>query len=878
VATPLMEQYGRIKKAHQEEILFFRMGDFYEMFFEDAEISARVLGIALTARSKGDNAVPMAGFPHHSADTYINRLLKAGYRVAICEQVQDPKEATGIVEREVVRVITPGTLIEEDALLEQDEHNYLAAFLWNKDRAGIAWIDLSTGQFFVEDTTAESLADVLERIHPSECLVPMSVTEGALAERGFWSLGGMLTPTADWQWERANAYRELIEHFQTANLAGFDCEEVDLGICAAGAIVSYLQQTQKTALNHVIRLERVSRDGRVVLDRSTQRSLELTRTLRDGSRNGSLLWVLDQSCSAMGARQLGEWTLSPLSDVEAINERQAAVAELVEDTNRRNTLRAHLAVLSDVERITARLGAGRANARDLVSLRNSLNVYPVLREEISFSNSTLFKTLAEGLSGLDGLEERLGDALVEDPPQLITDGGLFREGYHRELDELRTLQKEGKGWIAEFQAREMERTGISSLKVGYNKVFGYYLEVTNVHKDKVPDSYVRKQTLKNCERYIVEELKEYESKVLSADERAKDLEYQLFTELRDEAAQFVEPLQTSGRAAAAIDAIAALAETAVRNNYVRPTVTDEVGIHVKEGRHPVLERVSDEPFIPNDLVLDDRDSRTLLITGPNMAGKSTYIRQAALIVLMAQMGGYVPAAEATIGVVDRIFTRVGASDELHRGASTFMVEMNETANILNHATDRSLVILDEIGRGTSTYDGLSIAWAVTEYLHKKLRAKTLFATHYHELTELERLYGGVKNLHVAVREWGEEIVFMHKIETGGTDKSYGIHVARLAGTPKPVVTRAREILANLEQQALDAADRPRIAGESTDAFQMSLFGAKPIEPTDEEKLSGPDPVYVALDEMDLNTMTPLEALNALARLKAELNAPEPDEG
>jgi DNA mismatch repair protein MutS len=848
-----MEQYSQIKAKHATEILLFRLGDFYEMFYEDAKTASRVLGIVLTSRTKGDARIPMCGIPYHSSQSYINRLLKAGHRVAICEQLQDPEDADGIVERGVVRVITPGTLVEE-SILEEKKNNYLAAAVNDGPKTGLAWVDLSTGEFRLADLPGDRLVDELVRLSPSETLLPSSVME-TQGPRVQAAAGGLLTPFHDWTFDRDNARRLLCEHFGVKSLRGFGCEELGPAVAAAGAVLAYLKETQKGPLRHLTRLERYVGEGRMFLDRQTQASLELTETLRSGERKGSLLWVLDRTRTPMGARLLREWVTSPLVRVDDIRLRQGAVRELVEDGALRSQVQDLLKRIFDLERALARVGAGRANARDLVGLRGALEPLPKLA-------GLGFK--AKGLASLRigthaELAAFLEKALQDDPPQLLTEGGIVKRGFDPELDKLHSIATDGKSWIANFEGAEIRRSGIPSLKVGYTQVFGYYIEITNAHKEKIPAGYVRKQTLKNAERYITPELKEYETLVLNAEDRLKDLEYEVFQKVRARVAEEIAELQQTARSLASLDAAASLAQVAGENRYVLPELDDSTAFDVRDARHPVLEVMIEEKVVPNDLLLT-ADKPVALITGPNMAGKSTYIRQAALAALMAQMGSFVPAGSAKLGVVDRIFTRVGAADELTRGQSTFMVEMSETANILNNATNRSLIILDEIGRGTSTFDGVSIAWAVTEYLHDKLKARTLFATHYHELTELGRVLKGVRNLHVSVKEWGDGIVFLHRIVEGPTDKSYGIHVARLAGIPKAVVERSKVILAGLESMALDPSDRPKIAAQKPKPGELQQLALFANQPTKMER----DPIRDELGALDYNKLSPIDALKKLA--------------
>ncbi|MFH1230845.1 MAG: DNA mismatch repair protein MutS, partial [Planctomycetota bacterium] len=821
--TPLMEQYQAIKTKYADEILFFRLGDFYEMFYDDAKTASKVLGITLTSRFKDQKTVPMAGVPYHSANTYINRLLKAGYKVAVCEQTEPAELAEGLVDRSVVRVITPGTIVE-DNLLDSKTPNFLCAIYINPSQRsindhegrclpeqntsrqrglssltqtsaiGMSWIDLSTGEFKTQEFpfNLNRLIDELRRINPAECLVPEYLSDVAAKKqpcvppgRDRSASGGpdqkpdvvpviknntniVLTSVSDWTFEYNNSYKTLIEHFHTTNLAGFGCEDIKSGISAAGAIVQYLYQTQtphkvSPSLKYITKLERYSSDNRLYLDRTTQISLELLSTMsyqrenisdnKDNISYGSLLWVIDKTQTAMGARLIRNWLLSPLADIPTIKYRQDGVATFVNDITRRKELQKELKECADIERITAKIGSGRANARDMVAIKRTLQLIPIIKSNLTQPERTaIFNDIFIKLDPLESLQKLVASALIDDPPLDLSEGDFIKEGYDNELDRLRNLCSEGMDFIARFQSEEIKRTGINSLKVGYNQVFGYYIEITNVHKSKIPPNYIRKQTLKNAERYITPELKDYETQVLHAKERSQKLEYEIFCQVRKEAENYIVALQNIASAIATLDCILSFARAAQENNYCAPLVNDSLTIKIIDGRHPVLERVLEEKFIPNDIYLgsvrdspaasgeppakDGEEQRIIILTGPNMAGKSTYIRQIALIVLMAQMGSFVPAKEAIIGIVDRIFTRVGAFDELTRGSSTFMVEMNETANILNNATKRSLIILDEVGRGTSTFDGVSIAWAVTEYIHDNLGSRTLFATHYHELTEL----------------------------------------------------------------------------------------------------------------------------------------------
>ncbi|MFQ5962887.1 MAG: DNA mismatch repair protein MutS [Candidatus Scalinduaceae bacterium] len=871
-STPMMKQYMSIKRKHEDALLFFRMGDFYEMFYDDAKIATKILGIALTSRSKGEKAVPMAGIPHHAAESYIQKLIKAGYKVAVCEQIQDSlrksssKMETGeIVERDVIRIITPGTLTE-DAMLNDKDNNYLLSMFLNDDSIGLSWVDISTGKFMIQDISEVRLMDELTRINPSECILPENFTfkEFDLPKRLSGDFSTMITYRADWEFTRETAYSRLISHFGTSSLEGFGCEDSGPSINAAGALMNYLNETQKTSLKHIHRIEKFSSRNRLMLDHSTQQSLELVKTIRTHQKEGSLLGIIDKTKTPMGGRLIKGWLISPLCTSEDIRFRQDGVEELYDNKNLCKEIREHLKDVYDIERISTKISFGRANARDLISLKQSISVLPKLKKMISVCNSPILKSLYEALDILEEVRVLISTAIVPEPPHSVREGGIIQEGYDHNLDELRNTSRNGKTWIANFQAKEIERTGINSLKAGYNKVFGYYIEITNVHKNNIPDTYIRKQTLKNAERYITPELKEYEAKVLTADERAKELEYDIFQEIREDISTYTERIQKIADVIAHLDCIAALACIAVDSGYSRPVVKDGHCLRIIDGRHPVLEKtLIGEKFIPNDTDIDGVNNQIMVITGPNMAGKSTYIRQVALLVLMAQMGSFIPAKEATIGVVDRIFTRVGAMDELAKGQSTFMVEMNEAANILNNATKQSLIILDEVGRGTSTFDGVSIAWALTEYIYEHLKARTLFATHYHELAELALLFPGIKNFNIAVREWEDEIIFLRKIIEGGTDKSYGIHVARLAGMPNEVIGRAKVILANLEAETLDINGKPKFATinkkeEVTKPMQLPLFN------TPENK------VIQELKNLDTSKITPIDALNKLHNLKEKL--------
>jgi DNA mismatch repair protein MutS len=862
--TPMMRQYLEIKAAHPDAILFFRLGDFYEMFMDDAVVAARILDITLPSRNKGaDDEVPLCGVPYHSCQPYIAKLVQHGHRVAICEQVEDPRAAKGIVRREVVRVVTPGLVVDTETL-DPRRNNYLAALAPGGDgRWGLASVDITTGEFrATESGSLAELATELAARDPAEVLLPEGESGDHLQEL----LAAVLRDRAvnripDWVTAADRACHELLTAFPHGSLEAFGCRDLPGALGAAGAVLHYLSATQKGALPHLQPLRTFQTHEFMVLDDFTRRNLELTGSLLDGGRRGSLLEVLDRTVTAMGARKLRHWINQPLVDLAAIRRRHAAVAELVEESLLRDDLRAQLDGVYDLERLNARIALATGNAKDLVALKLSLERLPALLALLARSTDPLLSALGERIDPLQDVVELIGRAIVDDPPFVLREGGLIRSGYHAELDELRQISREGKGWIARLEQEEKERTGIASLKVRYNRVFGYYIEVTRSQLARVPDDYQRKQTLAGAERYITPTLKSYEEKVLGAEERLVELEYDLFQEVRRQVAAHGARLQASAEGLATLDVLAGLADLAHDRSYCVPVMDDGTALVIDAGRHPVIEAMNlGERFVPNDLVMDSRDQQILVITGPNMAGKSTFMRQVALIVLMAQVGSLVPAKAARIGVVDRIFTRVGASDNLARGQSTFMVEMTETANILNHATPRSLIILDEIGRGTSTFDGISIAWAVAEFLHDNARvaAKTLFATHYHELTDLALTRERVSNYNVAVKEWQDQILFLRRIVKGGASHSYGIQVARLAGLPDAVIGRAREVLRNLEAGEFEAG-APRLAKSKRAAApatpQLGLFDR------------AIDPLRQRLEEIDVSVLTPLEALNRLDELK-----------
>ncbi|HUS91252.1 MAG TPA: DNA mismatch repair protein MutS [Phycisphaerae bacterium] len=860
--TPAMRQYRAFKQQYPDYILLFRMGDFYEMFYEDAKTASRVLGLALTSRSKGPTAVPLAGIPYHALDNYLARLVHAGYRVALCEQVEDPKEAKGLLKRDVTRLVTPGTLTDE-ALLEQREGNYLAAVFagGRTAEAGIAWVELSSGAFAAMPVPADHVLDELIRVRPAEVIFPEGGPQDTPEFRESLREATGATPTSrpPWAFDAHAATEALHEHFRTSTLRGFGFDGWDASVSAAGAIIEYLRETQKTALGHLRSLRRFDRTDHMLIDGNTLRCLEVHRTLRTNQRVGSLLHCIDRTSTGMGARLLERWLTFPLTRYSAIVARQDAVEELTGDRRRLADLRERLAEVSQIDRIAANIALARVRPRELVALGHSLRTLPDVAAMLAEMQGELVAGLRPHLCGLDAPARLIARAIDPDCPNVLRDGGVIAAGFHEELDRLRRISTDGQSWLAKYQSEQARRTGVATLKVGYNKVFGYYIEITNAHREKVPADYVRKQTLKNAERYITDELKRYESEVLTAAERAKTLEADLFEQVRVQLAEHLAAMQAAAEAVATLDVLAGLAQLAVERGYHRPTITQENVLHIVAGRHPVLAEQLKEKFVPNDVKMEAKDHRLLVITGPNMSGKSTYIRQTALLTLLAQTGSFIPAEAATIGLADRIFTRVGAADELTRGLSTFMLEMVETANILNNATSRSLVILDEVGRGTSTYDGLALAWAISEHIALRIKCRTLFATHYHELTELEKLLDGTTNLNVAVREWADEVVFLHKIVKGGTDRSYGVHVARLAGVPKDVLERASHLLPQLQAHLAEGLDMPELAERAKQAAaQMQLF-ADPATRVARE-----------LNDADLENLTPMQALDLLRKLKAEL--------
>jgi len=866
--TPAMKQFYHFKGKYPDAILFFRMGDFYETFYDDAKVCSKVLGLTLTSRSKADdNPVPLAGVPYHAVDGYLKKMIQAGYKVAVCEQVEDPKTAKGLVKRDVVRIVTPGTLTDE-MLLEARQDNFLAAIsLGAKHNATLSWVDVSTGHFSVQRMPEAGLLDELVRLGPAECL--LADARGELFEAETRRLvqqitqltHAVVTERPAWYFDPYQARQRLLKHFGVTTLEGFGITDADKDLVPpAGAILEYLGETQKTTLAHIQTLQKVDPRNFLQIDPVSLRSLEILQTLRTENRKGSLLDCLDQTLTGMGARMFRSWLCMPLRDLAAIERRQDAVAALKEAQTELSQIRKHLAEVADTERIAARISTLRVTPRDLLALAATLRRIPELRQILRGFQADLLKELAAGCDGMEDLADLLESAIEPSCPNHLRDGGVIRSGFDPKLDHLRSISRDGQTWLADYQKAEIERTGISHLKVGFNQVFGYYIEISHAAADKVPADYVRKQTVKNAERYITDRLKEYETQVLGAEEKALQLEVRLFEDLRAQASTYIDRMQGLAHTIAQMDGLQSFAFVAHRRSYVRPRMTEGGELVIRDGRHPVLAETLGAEFVPNDVDLGEGHGDILVITGPNMSGKSTYIRQTALLVLMAQAGSYIPAQDAAIGLVDRIFTRVGASDELTRGQSTFMVEMTETANIVNNATARSLVILDEVGRGTSTYDGLSLAWAITEHLATAVKCRTLFATHYHELTELAELFANVKNCNVAVREWADEVVFLHRILPGGTDKSYGIHVAKLAGLPRPILERAREILQELETAFQKEATSEHLARHKTkDPDADTLFVQRHKSVLDR------------LASMDVNNLTPIEAINLLNEVKKELS-------
>lgn len=871
--SPMMAEYVKTKQQYKDCILFYRLGDFYEMFFEDALTVTKELEITLTGKDCGlEERAPMCGVPFHAAETYINRLIEKGYKVAICEQVEDPKKAKGLVKREVIRVVTPGTTLDA-ASLDESKNNYLMSIVSMEDHFGCAIADISTGDcFLTEVDKPQKLLDEINKFVPAEIICNdaffmSGVDTDDLKNR----LGICVFPLDAWYFDDSLCKRTLKEHFHVNTLEGLGIQDYDIGVIASGALFLYLQETQKSALSHMAGIRPYAAEKYMLIDSSSRRNLELMETLREKNKRGSLLWVLDKTKTAMGARTLRSYVEQPLIDAQEINRRLEALEELNKSPMLRDEIREYLNPIYDLERLISRISYQSANPRDLIAFASSLEMLPHIRQILKDFKTPLLTELYEDMDPLEDIASLIKSAIVDEPPLAQKDGGIIREGYHEDVDKFRRSRTDGKKWLTELEVREKERTGIKSLKIKYNRVFGYSLEVTNSFKELVPENYIRKQTLTNAERYITQELKDLEDLILGAEDKLYALEYELFCEVRDKVGAEVVRIQKTAKAVAALDVFASLALVAQRNNYVRPKINESGVLDIKNGRHPVVEQmIEHDMFIANDTYLDNQKKRVSIITGPNMAGKSTYMRQTALIVLMAQIGSFVPADKANIGIVDRIFTRVGASDDLASGQSTFMVEMTEVANILRNATSRSLLILDEIGRGTSTFDGLAIAWAVIEHISdtKLCGAKTLFATHYHELTELEGKISGVNNYCIAVKEKGDDIVFLRKIVKGGADKSYGIQVAKLAGVPDSVICRAKELVEELSDADITAAvkdltssskKKQKIVYDQVDMAQMSLFDT--VQDND---------IVEEIRNLDMSHLTPMEAMNILYNLQNKI--------
>ena len=863
--TPMMRQYLDIKNECKDAILFFRLGDFYEMFFDDAVEASRILHITLTARGSHKGAkVPMCGVPHHASENYIARLVKSGKKVAVCDQVEaNTGTDKKIFDRKIVRIVTPGTLITE-GMATETANSYILSIDMKDGAFGLAYADISTGEFrMTEVEGTEGLFPEIYKINPAETILPKGLSDSEefknIKEAGL----GAITLSDDWVFDSEGASEELKRQFNVKTLEAFGCQNMEVGLGSAGALLRYLKDTQKSALNNIRSIKVYNTTEYMTLDRVSHRHLELVENQEDLSQTGTLYEVLDRTMTPMGKRKLKRWLLSPLLDRDEISHRLDAVQYFHEENAIRLETRDILARMYDIERLANKVSLGTANARDMLALADSLENVKLLGEVPEQLCPEGIRNLVSDLEDFTDTVSLIRSCVKDDPPTGLKDGGIIRQGYDPLVDESLELVNSGRDWLVDFQVKEAERTGISSLKVGYNRVFGYYIEISNSKLENVPVDYIRKQTLTNAERFVTESLKNQEARILGAEEKIKKLEYEIFCKLREKVAESIDALKQASETAAGIDVIAALAEVAFANRYVRPKVTSSDTLSIKGGRHPVLEKIlKGKEFVSNDCFMDSDEHRIFIITGSNMAGKSTFIRQVALITIMAQMGGFVPASEAEIGIVDRIFTRVGASDRLYQGMSTFMVEMIETANILNNATERSLIVLDEVGRGTSTFDGVSIAWAVVEHIHGKIKgAKAMFATHYHELTELSEVMKGVENYHLAVQEWGDEIIFLYKTERGSCDESFGIHVAKLAGMPDDVVKRAREILANLHRDSFTGNVRSRFIEAAPKAEkQMDFFGEKHLASRMADRILG----------IDTDNMTPMEALGIISEIKNEL--------
>ena len=869
--TPMMQHYLKTHEEYKDCILFYRLGDFYEMFFDDAKVVSKELELTLTGKSCGaEERAPMCGIPYHAAETYLTRLVKKGYKVAICEQVEDPKLAKGMVKREVTRVVTPGTTLNAQAL-DETKNNYIMCIAYIGDHYGISSADITTGDYYVTEVDSErKLLDEVNKYQPTEIICNEAFYISGIDIDDMKNRMGIVVYSLDaWYFSDETAQMTLKDHFKVRDLEGLGLADYDSGVIAAGALLKYLYETQKTTLSNLVAIHPYTTGKFMIIDSSTRRNLELVETLREKQKRGSLLWVLDKTRTAMGARTLRSFVEQPLIERAEIEERYDAIDEFNTNAITREEIREYLNPVYDLERLITRVTYQTANPRDLIAFRNSIHMLPPIKTLMSDFQSPLLKRLYEQLDTLDELYELIERSITEEPPLTLHDGGILKEGYNEEVDRLRKAKTDGKSWLADLEAKEREKTGIKNLKIKYNKVFGYYLEVTNSFKDLVPDYFTRKQTLANAERFITPELKELEDVILGAEDKLIVLEYELFREVRQKVADEVVRIQKTAKAVAQIDVFASLATVAEQNNYCRPKLNEKGLIDIKDGRHPVVERmIQNEMFVANDTYLDNGSNRVSIITGPNMAGKSTYMRQSALIVLMAQIGSFVPAKSAKIGIVDRIFTRVGASDDLASGQSTFMVEMSEVANILRNATSNSLLILDEIGRGTSTFDGLSIAWAVVEHISnpRLLGAKTLFATHYHELTELEGKLNSVNNYCIAVKEKGDDIVFLRKIVKGGADKSYGIQVAKLAGVPDNVIERAKEIVEELSNNDITEIVQ-NISAEGSSKRSKPKLDEVDLEQISLLDTMDNDTILNELKELDLGQMTPIEAMNKLYELQ-----------
>ena len=869
--TPMMQHYLKTHEEYKDCILFYRLGDFYEMFFDDAKVVSKELELTLTGKSCGaEERAPMCGIPYHAAETYLTRLVKKGYKVAICEQVEDPKLAKGMVKREVTRVVTPGTTLNAQAL-DETKNNYIMCIAYIGDHYGISSADITTGDYYVTEVDSErKLLDEVNKYQPTEIICNEAFYISGIDIDDMKNRMGIVVYSLDaWYFSDETAQMTLKDHFKVRDLEGLGLADYDSGVIAAGALLKYLYETQKTTLSNLVAIHPYTTGKFMIIYSSTRRNLELVETLREKQKRGSLLWVLDKTRTAMGARTLRSFVEQPLIERAEIEERYDAIDEFNTNAITREEIREYLNPVYDLERLITRVTYQTANPRDLIAFRNSIHMLPPIKTLMSDFQSPLLKRLYEQLDTLDELYELIERSIAEEPPLTLHDGGILKEGYNEEVDRLRKAKTDGKSWLADLEAKEREKTGIKNLKIKYNKVFGYYLEVTNSFKDLVPDYFTRKQTLANAERFITPELKELEDVILGAEDKLIVLEYELFREVRQKVADEVVRIQKTAKAVAQIDVFASLATVAEQNNYCRPKLNEKGLIDIKDGRHPVVERmIQNEMFVANDTYLDNGSNRVSIITGPNMAGKSTYMRQSALIVLMAQIGSFVPAKSAKIGIVDRIFTRVGASDDLASGQSTFMVEMSEVANILRNATSNSLLILDEIGRGTSTFDGLSIAWAVVEHISnpRLLGAKTLFATHYHELTELEGKLNSVNNYCIAVKEKGDDIVFLRKIVKGGADKSYGIQVAKLAGVPDNVIERAKEIVEELSNNDITEIVQ-NISAEGSSKRSKPKLDEVDLEQISLLDTMDNDTILNELKELDLGQMTPIEAMNKLYELQ-----------